>query len=277
MSTKRKSLRFCQKIAESRSGMCLSSEYKNNRTHLLWRCKNEHIWEAWLNNVKDNNSWCPICEPKSPRRKTLQDCHILAKSFDGQCLAGEYKNNKTKISWKCKNGHVWEARYNDIDQGGRCPFCCAERRRQTNIEKYGVPYPQQVKEISLRGAQTKNQIVTLKHWLSAEDIKCRGSYEIAVVNHLNRNKIDYLWQPQTFLMPNGRTYTPDLYIAEKDLWVEIKGYFWGDAKEKWSWFQSEYENSELWDRRRLKEKGIFPPLKKCFTMNFSVDSVENVW
>ena len=32
-------------------------------------------------------------------------------------------------------------------------------------------------------------------------------------------------------------------------WIEVKGYFWGDALEKWDWFKSIKSNSELWDKK----------------------------
>jgi len=69
-------------------------------------------------------------------------------------------------------------------------------------------------------------------------------------------KIDYNWQPQIFTMPNGKTYRPDLYLPDSDVWIEIKGYFRKDAKIKWDWFHKEHPNSELWNEEKLKEMKI---------------------
>lgn len=57
-------------------------------------------------------------------------------------------------------------------------------------------------------------------------------------------------------MPTGKVYIPDCYLPIEDKWVEIKGRFLGDAKEKWDWFHSTYPNSELWDRPKLKSMGL---------------------
>jgi hypothetical protein len=71
-----------------------------------------------------------------------------------------------------------------------------------------------------------------------------------------------LWQPQVFqtsiLTPKGKisTYRPDLFLINENKWIEIKGFFRNDAKAKWDWFQSEHPNSELWDKKKLKEMGI---------------------
>lgn len=57
------------------------------------------------------------------RRKTEQDYHDLAKSRGFEwlgsfpCLTGE------KTKWKCSQDHMWETKYNKIQQGRGCPHC----------------------------------------------------------------------------------------------------------------------------------------------------------
>jgi hypothetical protein len=157
--------------------------------------------------------------------------------------------------------------------------CVKEKKRQTNLrnrgfeypaqseevrEKYkqsclchfGAPHPMKNPEIALKVARHSNNSLVLKHWFSNEDVVCIASYEVAVIEYLNSCRIDYNWQPQIFTMYDGRTYRPDLYLSDLDIWVEIKGYFRGDAQEKWEWFHKEYPNSELWEQKKLKEIGI---------------------
>lgn len=139
--------------------------------------------------------------------------------------------------------------------------------KRTNIERYGVDNPNKNKEIALRGARTQNKITILKHWSSAVDISCQGTYETAVIEYLNNNKINFDFHPQTFTLSDGRTYTPDLYLVDQNLWIEIKGTFrfWDptdDAFEKWTWFHKEHPNSELWDQNKLKELGVWKRIQK---------------
>ena len=108
----------------------------------------------------------------------------------------------------------------------------------------------------MKAAKSQNNTKILKHWKTKEKIICVASYEVKVVQWLNKNKIEYLWQPKMFEMPNGKRYLPDVYIIGNDLWIEIKGYFRKDAKEKWEWFHNEYPNSELWNEDKLKEMEI---------------------
>ena len=86
-----------------------------------------------------------------------------------------------------------------------------------------------------------------------KDLVCQGSWEKAVVEYFNKNKINFRWQPRSFLMPNGRKYYPDCYLFSTKKWIEIKGYFRKDAREKWEWFHKEKPNSELWNFKKLKD------------------------
>jgi hypothetical protein len=47
-------------IAEMRGGKCISEQYKNNNTRLLWQCVHGHTWQAVPSSIK-NGTWCPEC------------------------------------------------------------------------------------------------------------------------------------------------------------------------------------------------------------------------
>jgi hypothetical protein len=136
-----------------------------------------------------------------------------------------------------------------------------DKARATCIAKYGAGNPSQNHDIGLKQSRAVNTCVVLRHWYSNEDIVCVGSYERLVVEYLNSNRIDYLWQVQTFALPpdesgNRATYRPDLYLPDRNIWVEIKGFFRGDALDKWEWFHANYPNSELWNKQYLQSMEI---------------------
>ena len=134
--------------------------------------------------------------------------------------------------------------------------------KKTCLDKYGVEYPAQNKDIALKVAKSQKNSCTLKHWKTKKDLVCVASYEKAVVEYFNKNKIDFKWQHKVFdiILENGKktTYRPDLYlIGSRKPWVEIKGYFRNDAKEKWNIFHNHIKpNSELWDKEKLIKMGI---------------------
>jgi hypothetical protein len=130
-----------------------------------------------------------------------------------------------------------------------------EKKKQTCIEKYGCENISQSKEIALKVARSQNNSTILKHWKTGQDVVCVAGWEPKVVQYFNDKQIDYKWQEQ-FFMPDGKSYTVDAYLPEQDLYIEIKGYFYKDAKEKWDWFHKEHPNSELWDKQKLKQLKI---------------------
>ena len=116
-AAKRLSIEEMDKIAESRGGKCLSGNYVDAHTKLIWSCSKGHHWEAKPNNIQQG-SWCPECHGK--KKLTIQDMHHIAKNRGGKCLSSNYVNVSTKLLWECSEGHQWKAAPNNIQQGKWC-------------------------------------------------------------------------------------------------------------------------------------------------------------
>lgn len=143
--------------------------------------------------------------------------------------------------------------------GGASPYNSAlvrEKGKQTNMARYGVENPNQNPAIALKVAKSAKKTVSKYHWKTGEELICQASYEAKTVDYLNQHNIDFLWQPEAFKMPNGKTYRPDLYISDSGTWVEIKGYMRPIGLAKWDWFLTQFPTAELWNEPKLKEMGI---------------------
>lgn len=114
---KRLTLQHCIDLARQKGGLCVSYQYVNNKTKMMWECQYGHIWDTTYDSIK-SGGWCPQCVKKS-----LEDCQDLARQKGGICVSSEYVNNKTKMRWECEYGHQWTATYNDIRKGSWCPTC----------------------------------------------------------------------------------------------------------------------------------------------------------
>ena len=123
----RGSIEDMQSIARERGGKCLSQEYINSQTKLTWQCKEGHVWEAVSGSIKQG-TWCPTCAGK--KKLTIEDMIKIAKERCGFCLSREYINNKTKLKWKCKEGHIWMAIPKEIKRGSWCPICARNKKRK---------------------------------------------------------------------------------------------------------------------------------------------------
>ena len=123
----KRSIGELRRIAIARGGRCLSKRYVSNRMKLRWECKKRHRWRARADSVS-RGSWCPHCDAESRKhrstcRKTIEEMQAVAKAHGGACLSSEYVNNKTLLSWVCKNGHIWNAAPARICRGTWCPHC----------------------------------------------------------------------------------------------------------------------------------------------------------
>jgi len=67
-------------IAQERGGRCLSAQYLNNITKLLWECAKKHRWAARPHDIK-RGSWCPRCY--SINRSKMKEMRELALKKKG--------------------------------------------------------------------------------------------------------------------------------------------------------------------------------------------------
>ncbi len=112
-------------LARSREGFCLSDNYKNTDSKLLWRCAKGHEWAATPYKVK-KGSWCPTCG--GTKTFTIGDAQEFAKSIGGACLSTEYVNNVSKLEWRCDKGHTFIRTFSAVRNGVWCPECRSPNR-----------------------------------------------------------------------------------------------------------------------------------------------------
>ncbi len=112
-------------VAQGRGGRCLSEQYVNNETKLLWECSHGHRWETIPSLIK-REAWCPVCAGNA--RRSLDEIIAIAESRGGKCLSTKYQNISTKLRFKCETNHEWEARPSTIKKGHWCPHCAGSAR-----------------------------------------------------------------------------------------------------------------------------------------------------
>ncbi|GBB89271.1 hypothetical protein RclHR1_15970005 [Rhizophagus clarus] len=123
---RRLTLEDAKQIAISRGGECLSENFDNSKSILLWHCGKGHEWYARFHSIKNLNSWCPYC---AGHRITLEDVKQIAIDKGGECLSQEYINSYTPLIWKCNKGHEWSAKLHGIKNLNTwCPKCAGNKR-----------------------------------------------------------------------------------------------------------------------------------------------------
>ena len=122
---KKKHFLEAQIIAQEKCGKCLSPEYTNAKTNLLWECACGNQWYACLNSIK-NGQWCPPCGTKRMAdgcRGTLQEMQEIAEKRGGKCLEEAYIDANTKMRFSCINKHEFFQNPSKIKAGRWCPQC----------------------------------------------------------------------------------------------------------------------------------------------------------
>jgi bacterioferritin-associated ferredoxin len=130
----RRKIADMQKVAAERSGKCMSDVYRGSQAKLRWECSKGHQWTAVLGSIA-HGSWCPTCARNA--KHTIEDMQIVAAKRGGKCLSDSYKNNCTKLTWECSEGHQWNAMPMKVFNGNWCRKChIAKRYNQSNNEQY---------------------------------------------------------------------------------------------------------------------------------------------
>jgi len=135
----KKSISDCTQLAQKNNGFCLSTEYINAHSKLVWQCDKGHTWKATYHGVR-GGTWCNICSSERTAEKlrlSIDDCHKTAKERNGLCLSKTYRNTQTKMTWQCNKGHIWQSTYGNIKGGNWCRICSQKQaglKRRTSIE-----------------------------------------------------------------------------------------------------------------------------------------------
>jgi hypothetical protein len=105
---------------ESKGYILLSTEYVNNATKLNYKCPKGHehsiAWNHW-----QEDRGCPTCAGNN--KPVIEHIIRFFEKEDYTLLSTEYINARTKLDYKCPNGHENSIRWGNWNQGKRCPTC----------------------------------------------------------------------------------------------------------------------------------------------------------
>ena len=96
---------------------------------LAWKCDYGHQWNSIIaNRTKGNN--CPVCSGRIPS-VGISDLATtnpeLAAQADGWDPTTVSQGSDKRVGWKCKSGHIWQARVSERSRGNGCPICSGKR------------------------------------------------------------------------------------------------------------------------------------------------------
>jgi Zn finger protein HypA/HybF involved in hydrogenase expression len=115
---------------------------------MQWKCSQGHTWNASSNDRTTSKTGCPVCSNQKVLAgfNDLSTTHPeLAKEALGWDPKTVVAGTGKKLKWKCKQGHIWEAKSSSRKSGAGCPVC-SNLQIATGFNDLSTTHPELAKE-----------------------------------------------------------------------------------------------------------------------------------
>ena len=148
----------------------------------------------------------------------------IGEKYNRLFIVGVAKNKPCgyKMVCKCDCGNVTEQIYADLVNNKVHSCGC-----------YGKE--QQSKTGSLVGLNNSTINCSKRNWgieKNGKFIRMRSGFEVMYAMILEKENIEWQYEPKRFKLSDGLRYTPDFFLPEQDLWIDVKGRLTDKAKIK---------------------------------------------
>lgn len=133
-----------EQIEKTHSGSIVHiKEYTNSKQKLDITCEKGHRTKTMCWSDINQGHWCFICGNDSKVKNRRIGLKHIKKEIErlhpnSRCLATQYANSRTKLSFRCENNHIFSMPWGDIKQGHWCHIC--GKKRATDKRKYHITY-----------------------------------------------------------------------------------------------------------------------------------------
>ena len=121
-------------------GCELIGEYGGVKADITFKCKCKNIHVSNFDRfINGGMKGCKSCGAKRANKRNLLNYEQIAKEFikhNCELLESEYINCKTKMQYKCENGHIAFITWSKFNQGKRCKKCATlknSKKQRLNI------------------------------------------------------------------------------------------------------------------------------------------------
>ena len=229
------------------------------------------------NSFKDHSGFrsgrhtCKACNNKRPRPRIDYTCRCCGKIYTSTKNNERRKKNKSvcascsiKKCWQDKEyrqSHVVSLRKAHNTESAKKAHSSASKKNFENedfksaaIERINSKKSREKAIANIKAAwrdEDKAREMSRKMWKTRQRkvscskgiVEVKSSYEERAIKLLDSFGFRWEYEPRSFLLEKlDKIYIPDFYIEELDLWIEVKGYWYRDAKEKWdAWIEQHPE------------------------------------
>jgi len=240
----RHNYQYVKSFFEERGCGLVSTEYINNHTKLDYICECGNPASTIFNSFQKGHRCkeCGINKNKEKRKHTYQYVKDYFKERGCVLLSKEYIGCGEKLDYTCSCGEPTTICFSSFQQGKGCVKCGIEKRKQTNLKKYGVEHNMQDPKIFKKAQKTRFKEKSVET-PSGKIIYLQG-YEPQAYNKLleqyNEDEIEHRVKYIPTIKYIGEDnkehrYFPDFFIPKDNLILEVKSeYTYWDEK----WFST---------------------------------------
>ena len=238
---------------EKNNGLTPMDVLPNSNKKVWWKCSKGHEWQVTINS-RNNGGGCPYCSGRYAVRgeNDLQTVNpTLAKEWNyeknnGLTPMDVLPNSNKKVWWKCSEGHEWQTKISNRNNGSGCPYCSGryavrgENDLQTvnptlakewNYEKNNGLTPMDVltnsnKKVWWKCNKGHEWQSTISNRNSGNGCPVCNSErktsfpEYALTYYLKRSGLDVIHSYR------AKGYELDIYIPSLRIAIEYDGYYW---------------------------------------------------
>jgi hypothetical protein len=196
-----------------------------------------------------------MCDRTGPTRQSVNSHYWRTHTPSGVSHKGGTKPGK--IPWNVGKTKLTDAR---VKKNADAISCTLRRKVEEGTFIASIPGKEYLEKLSIE--QTlKNRGGKCK-WYKVSGQSVQGTWEKNVAEELIKNNI--VWERvktknhifQYILNGKLKRYTPDFYLPQYNLYLEIKGYWWGRDKEKMEAVKRSYPNTKFLVIEKLAYKKI---------------------
>ena len=240
--------------------------------------------EKELTEYRGNRRTCKKCENKRQKPKFPYSCVSCSREYLSTKGSEKRRKHKSTCS-SCSIKRCWKDkkyRQNHLDslrKGHNTPEAkkahseaskrnfADEAFRQEAMERLNKPEVREKAVAKIREFwkdETRFKLALKKMYKTrCRKVECsrgvvdvKSGYEERTILLLDLLGKKWDYEPRSFYLTElGKVYIPDFFVEEDNLWIEVKGYWYKDAKEKWDAWKKEYPelNVMLIDKKTLQE------------------------
>jgi hypothetical protein len=216
----------CKKITRHHSDSRVILNENGNPIHDLSGKKFRMLTVVgYSHSIKDRAYWTCLCDCGNQitvratdlkKTKTCCGCVSGVNTMDVGVRYGRLVVKKIipggKRLYVCDCGNELIAINGDV-RSGKTQSCGCLRRESTSITGSAAG-----KSNTYQSGRYNWTIA-----VNGKEIRLRSGYEMIYAQYLIRNHMQFEYEPQVFVLSPSLRYTPDFYLPDTNLWVELKG------------------------------------------------------